>query len=115
MLEQAIENTITTDVTEKVGGMIQVSGLRFRYDPKARHGRRVLEVTVGDKPLSLDRRYTVAVNALLAEGGHNYRWFKNGGADRHKAGEQYEMVRSWIEHRDEVSAPPSDRIIKVVD
>src|SRR5688500_1860061 len=34
VLEQAIENTATTDVAKKVGGMIQVSGLRFSYGPK---------------------------------------------------------------------------------
>jgi 2',3'-cyclic-nucleotide 2'-phosphodiesterase (5'-nucleotidase family) len=78
VLEQAIENTVTTDVAKKVGGMIQVSGLRFSYDPTARRGRRIREVTIGDGALPPRRRYTVAVNALLAEGGQNYTWFKQG-------------------------------------
>ena len=112
VLEQAIENFTTTDVTRKVGGMIQVSGLHFSYNPEARPNRRVQEVTVGGQALEPRRRYTVAVNALLAEGGHNYRWFERG-IDRHKAGKQYEMVKAWIERRGDVSAPPTDRITKV--
>ena len=111
-LEQAIENFTTTDMTKKVGGMIQVSGLRFSYDPKARRGRRVSEVMVAGSPLAPRRRYTVAVNALLAEGGHNYQSFTRG-TDRREAGKQYEMVRSWIERCGKVFAPPTDRIIKV--
>jgi 5'-nucleotidase / UDP-sugar diphosphatase len=114
VLEQAIENTVTTDVAKKVGGMIQVSGLRFSYGPKARRDRRVREVTVGDRALSPRRRYSVALNALPAEGGHNYTWFKQG-TDRREAGKQYETVKSWIEQRGEVSAPLSDRIIKVTN
>ena len=112
VLEQAIENFTTTDVTRKVGGMIQVSGLHFSYNPEARRNRRVQEVTVGGQALEPRRRYTVAVNSLLAEGGHNYRWFERG-IDRREAGKQYEMVKSWIERRGEVSAPPTDRITKV--
>lgn len=113
-LEQAIENFTTTDATKKVGGMIQVSGLRFSYDPEARRGRRVREVTVAGRPLAPRRRYTVAVNGLLAEGGHNYQPFTRG-TSRREAGTQYEMVKSWIERRGEVSAPPTNRIIKVTN
>jgi 5'-nucleotidase / UDP-sugar diphosphatase len=114
MLEQAIENFTTKDMTKKVGGMIQVSGLRFSYDPAARPNQRVREVTVGGRAIAPRRRYTVAVNALLAEGGHNYRSFERG-TDRREVGKQYEMVRDWIERRGEVSAPPTDRIIKVAN
>jgi 2',3'-cyclic-nucleotide 2'-phosphodiesterase (5'-nucleotidase family) len=94
--------------------MIQVSGLRFSYGPKARRDRRVRDVTVGDRALSPRRRYSVALNAVPAEGGHNYTWFKQA-TDRREAGKQYEMVKSWIEQRGEVSAPLSDRIIKVTN
>lgn len=114
VLEQAIENFTAIDVTKKVGGMIQVSGLRFSYDPQARRSRRVQEITVGGLALAPRSRYTVAVNALLAEGGHNYKWFERG-IDRRKVGKQYEMVRSWIERHGKVSAPPTDRITKVAN
>lgn len=112
VLEQAIENFAAKDTSKKVGGMIQVSGLKFSYDPEAQRERRVQAVTVAGQALEPRRRYTVAVNALLAEGGHNYSAFKRG-TDRSEKGKQYEMVKSWIERQGEVSAPPTDRITKV--
>ena len=33
ILEQSVENTFSDDPATKVGGMIQVSGIRFRFDP----------------------------------------------------------------------------------
>lgn len=112
VLEQAIENFSTTDVTEKVGGMIQVSGLQFQYDPESERGDRVKNITIGDRELVPRRHYAVAINGLLAEGGHNYEEFERG-TDRREAGNQYDMVRSWIERRGDVSAPRTDRIIDV--
>lgn len=112
VLEQAIENFSITDVTEKVGGMIQVSGLKFRYDPGLERGDRVKEITIGGREIAPRRHYAVAINGLLAEGGHNYEAFERG-TDRREVGNQYDMVRSWIERRGDVSAPRSDRIIGV--
>jgi hypothetical protein len=33
IVEQSLENIYTDDPAKKVGGMIQVSGLTFTYDP----------------------------------------------------------------------------------
>ncbi len=114
VLEQSIENFTTKDTRKKVGGMIQVSGLRFSFDPNARNGRRVRDITVGNQPLASRRRYAVAVNALLAEGGHNYQDFVRG-TDRREMGKQYEIVRGWMTQRGEVSAPPTGRITKLAE
>ena len=73
VLEQAVENTFTGDPATKVGGMVQVSGIRFRYDPKMAKGHRVwhVERTEGKwKPMD---EYTLATNTMMAGGGHNYR------------------------------------------
>lgn len=114
VLEQSIENFTTQDPAKKVGGMIQVSGLRFSYDPRKARGERVREITVDGAPLTAERDYKVATNALLAEGGHNYRTFTQG-AERHEAGKQYEIIRNWIAKRGSVSPPPLGRIIKLGD
>lgn len=110
VLEQSIENFSAREPSKKVGGMIQVSGLEFTYDPEAPRNQRVLKVSVGGRALEPGERYTVAVNALLAEGGHNYAAFERG-TDRREAGKQYEMVRAWIGRHGEVSAPPPGRIV----
>ena len=70
--------------------------------------------TVAGAALDPRRQYTIAVNGLLAEGGHNYAPFTHG-LDRREVGKQYEMVKSWITAHDEISAPPTNRIMKVSD
>jgi 5'-nucleotidase len=112
ILEQATENVFTEDSTGKVGGMIQISGLRFSYDPNSPRGNRVKEISVGDQPLDRSRVYTVAANALLAEGGHNQKTFLSG-TEKREAGKQYEMVKKWIETKKGVSVPADKRIIKL--
>nr|AYM52768.1 2'3'-cyclic-nucleotide 2'-phosphodiesterase 5'-nucleotidase [Simulacricoccus ruber] len=110
-LEQSIENVVTKDATRKVGGMIQVSGLRFAYRPDAPRGQRVRSVTVAGAPLAAGRVYTVAVNGLLAEGGHRYTQFEQG-TERREVGEQFTMVRDWMARRGVVSAPAPGRIAR---
>ncbi|MBI3654209.1 MAG: 5'-nucleotidase C-terminal domain-containing protein [Acidobacteria bacterium] len=112
VLEQAIENFTTKEPSQKVGGMIQVSGLTFSYDPYEPRGHRVQHIKVGDHPLSTQQRYAIAVNSLLAEGGHHFMAFTRGKA-RQPVGKQYEMVKAWIARRGEVSAPPTNRIIRL--
>ena len=68
-LEQTLQNVLTEDPRERVGGIIQVSGLQFRYDPRAVFPRRVAEVTVNGEPLTPDHVYRVATTSVLAEGG----------------------------------------------
>lgn len=114
VLEQAVENVLTTDATKKVGGMIQISGLRFSYDARLPDGSRVKEIFAGDKPLEQTRSYTVAVNALLAEGGHNQKTFP-AGAEKREAGKQYETVKKWIAAQKSVNVPPTNRITKIAE
>jgi 2',3'-cyclic-nucleotide 2'-phosphodiesterase (5'-nucleotidase family) len=111
-LEQAVENVFTDDPAVKVGGMIQVGGIRFRYDPKLAKGHRVWHVdrTAGRwNPLD---EYTVVTNTMMAGGGHNYQALTKG-EKREEHGSQYEMIRLWMARQDTVTTPPSGRIEKV--
>jgi len=109
ILEQAIENAYTDDPEKKVGGMVQVSGIRFRYDRAAPFGKRLTLVEAGDAPLQDDKSYLVATNSMLAGGGHRYDTFLHG-RDREEKMEQYQMIRNWIKARREITAPPPGRI-----
>ena len=71
IIEQSLTNTYSDDPETKVGGLIQVAGLQFRHD-----GKRLIEVTVGNRPLNPTRDYRVVTNSMLAGGGHNYRTFE---------------------------------------
>lgn len=57
------------------GRFLQVSGLTVAYDLSRPPGARVREVRIGGKPLEPARRYSVATDAFLADGGDGYGMF----------------------------------------
>jgi len=111
VLEQAVENVFTDDPADKVGGMIQVSGIRFRYDPKRAKGSRVWHVERTEGRWNPKDEYTVATNTMMAGGGHNYRTLTKG-EKRAEHGSQYEAIRRWFAEHDVTTTPPAGRITK---
>ncbi|MBI4587678.1 MAG: 5'-nucleotidase C-terminal domain-containing protein [Candidatus Rokubacteria bacterium] len=74
-LTQALERAVSA-YPRPAGLFLQVSGLRFVFDPARRPGQRVLEVTIGGLPLDPARAYTVALPDYLARGGDGYSMFR---------------------------------------
>lgn len=109
ILEQAVENVVTDDPEKKVGGMIQVSGMMFTYNPAKPYPNRVQSAHVGGQALRSDQVYWVATNSLLAGGGHRYRTFM-AGQDRQERGSQYELLREWFSRQSPIEAPAPGRI-----
>jgi 5'-nucleotidase/UDP-sugar diphosphatase len=112
VLEQAVENTYSDDPKVKVGGMVQVSGIRFSYDPIQAKGQRVWHVERVEGQWDAKAAYTIVTNSMLAAGGHNYQTLTKG-ENRTELGSQYEIVRNWITRHSPVSSPPSGRITKM--
>ena len=109
VLEQAVENVYTEDPLKKVGGMIQVSGIRFRYDPQRPFSERVTAVQIGEDSVDPKRDYRVVTNSLLAEGGHNYKALMQG--KNKKEGEPvYNVIKEAITELGKVRAPHDRRI-----
>jgi 2',3'-cyclic-nucleotide 2'-phosphodiesterase (5'-nucleotidase family) len=75
----ALENGVS-EVENKAGRFPHVSGLTFEYDPAAPKGSRVVQAVVGGKALEPARRYTVAANDYIQNGGDGYAALKNGKA-----------------------------------
>ena len=70
-IRQALENGVSQ--VEVAGGRFpQVSGLRYTFNPTRPVGSRILEVRVGDAPLSDTTIYTVALNDFMLRGGDGY-------------------------------------------
>lgn len=111
VLEQAVENTFTDDPAVKVGGMIQVSGIRFKYDPKTARGHRVWHVERTEGRWRPVDDYTVVTNSMMSVGGHNYRTLTRG-EKRVEHGSQYQTIRDWITKNSPVSTPRPGRTIK---
>lgn len=73
-LLSALENGVSK-VEDKAGRFPQVSGIRFTYDPARPAGARVVEASVGGKPLDPAAVYRVATNDYLLRGGDGYEAF----------------------------------------
>lgn len=111
ILEQSLENTYTDSSRKKVGGVVQVSGLRFKYQPEKSYPKRITEVSVNGKKLERKRNYQVATNTLLAGGGHNYTTFLEG-KNIEEGERQYEVVKLAILQREALRTPKPGRIEK---
>ena len=66
------------DAPAPQGKFPQVSGIRFKYDPKQEAGKRVYDVKVADKALDPEKTYTLATNDFMAGGGDGYTMFAKG-------------------------------------
>lgn len=109
ILEQSLENVFTSKTTDKVGGMVQVSGIRFAFDAGKPPGQRVRSIRRSDGDWDEAASYRVATNSLLAQGGHNYRTLEQV-TNKTEHGLQYHMIRRWMQARSPVTAPEPGRI-----
>lgn len=114
ILEQAVENVFSEDPTVNVGGMIQLSGLRFKYRATGAKGHRISSIqrTIGRWNPAGD--FLVATNSMLAQGGHNQESFRHGEAITEHSS-QYELIKRAFRRDSPVKAPASGRIERDVD
>jgi 5'-nucleotidase len=57
---------------ETYSRMLQLAGVTYSYSRERPKGDYVVDVKVGGQPLELERTYTAAINAFLAEGGEGF-------------------------------------------
>lgn len=112
ILEQAVDNVFSDDPDTKVGGMIQVSGLRFSYNENNPKGHRVVSINCEAGEWDPARDYAVATNSMLAKGGHNQSSFLHGRALKEYPA-QYQMLKSAIEQLHDIGPPAGGRIRRV--
>ncbi len=70
-IHHALERSISIYPQPNLG-FLQVSGLRFTFDPNKPSGERIVSVTIGNSPLSDDEIYTVGVTNSMANGALGY-------------------------------------------
>ncbi len=63
-------------------GMLQVSGLKFKYDKNKKEGDRVVEIVIcrGElvHPINPQKYYKIATNSFVAKGGDDFSIFTQG-------------------------------------
>tara|TARA_B100000029_G_scaffold177683_1_gene175037 strand:+ start:65 stop:1579 length:1515 start_codon:yes stop_codon:yes gene_type:complete len=109
---EALENGVS-QVEQNAGRFPQVSGMSFKWNPKAEVGSRVVSVEIGGRPLIKGKNYTVATNDYLANGGDGYSVFKKGKVIIDASGATYlaNMVMNYIEAKGTVSPKVEGRIV----
>ncbi|MDQ0220135.1 hypothetical protein ELQ35_22095 [Peribacillus cavernae] len=113
---QALEHSVSA-VETGAGQFMQVSGVRFKYDPSYPAGDRVYAVEVnaenGDAPIEPAKVYTVATNAFIADGGDGYTMFKKA-KDEGRITElfvvDYEVLNNYLSKNSPVSPQVEGRI-----
>src|SRR5712691_3929812 len=73
-LKAGLENSVSR-LPQESGRFLQVSGLAVVFDPTAPSGSRINSVQVNGAPLNPARRYSVAADNFIAEGGDGYTMF----------------------------------------
>jgi len=76
ILEQSAK--LEADAGGSGGKILQVSGLRFKYDLRLEKGKRILDLMVNGKNIDNNRIYLAAVSNYLVDGGDGYIQFKDG-------------------------------------
>ncbi len=79
LLGDILEHSVARSAEDgEPGRFPQISGMSFKFDTRKLPGQRVLEISVGGKPLDETRTYTIATSDfLVARGGDGYTMFKD--------------------------------------
>ena len=95
-------------------GILQVSGIKIRYDLAEPAGSRIKDVYVGSRPLDRKKTYTVTTVDFLADGGDAFSTFKKGKNIVYGMALRDVFV-SYLEKHSPVSPRTEERIIMTME
>jgi 5'-nucleotidase/UDP-sugar diphosphatase len=78
ILEQSAINLRPTDDLDRVGGLVQTSGIRYTIDLTKPLHHRIRDVFVGNRPIEATRSYTAITNGGFLQGTHRQSAFAEG-------------------------------------
>lgn len=104
-LEQSATNLRPADDMDRVGGLLQTSGIRWTLDLTRPAGRRVSGVSVGGAPLDPARHYKVVTNGGILQGTHRYTAIARGANVERDEQNVTEVLVEALRRRGTVSAP----------
>jgi 2',3'-cyclic-nucleotide 2'-phosphodiesterase (5'-nucleotidase family) len=93
--------------------ILQISGLKVKYDDSKPAGEKVVEITLPDgTPIDPAKTYTVTVNSFMASGGDGYTTLKDG---KNKVVDivDIDALVKYIKSKGEVNPSINGRITKI--
>jgi 2',3'-cyclic-nucleotide 2'-phosphodiesterase (5'-nucleotidase family) len=78
ILERSATNLRPANALDRVGGLVQTSGMRWTIDLTQPVGHRISNVSVGVRALDDDTEYTVMTNGGFLQGTHRQTTFAEG-------------------------------------
>ncbi len=94
-------------------GYAQMSGIEARYDSRKPIGNRLIEASINGKPLDLNKKYTVASSAFVANGGDNYTMLAEGILIRKSDKRKIDYFIEYFQKAKNVKVPPIGRQIDI--
>ena len=113
ILEQSAANLRPANELDRVGGMIQTSGLRWTIDLTKPIGRRIGDVFVGARAIDDGALYTVATNGGLLQGTHRQTTFAAGRDVVRDSRSFAAVLEDGLRHLGTVHAPPMGAVTLV--
>lgn len=109
-IKEVLEQSLTLE-----RGMLQVSGLKVKYDPDHPEGERVLAIEVGKEVLTPENTYRVATIEILAQGGDLFRAFPQSRRLTPKGSQPLfaDILQEYLAAKKVVKTPPRGRLIPV--
>lgn len=110
-LKAGIENGLSRIQDEK-GRFPHVSGMRIKYNSLREPLQRVTEITIGGKPVDLEKTYTLATLDYIASGGSGYSMFKDSERLVKIGGGKllWEYIMNHILEKKEIAPSIDDRL-----
>lgn len=116
---EALENGVKA-YPGAAGQFLQVSGIKYTFDPSKEAGSRIVDITMSDgTKLDLEKKYTVVINDFMAGGGDGYSMLKCTGIGENDPDVKLllstnyylrDVFREYVEAKGTISPETSGRI-----
>src|SRR5690554_1834443 len=114
-MEKEIHNVFAEDPKERFGGwLVRFSGMTLKFDSSKPKGERVIEITVGDEVLDLDRVYTVSACRREGEPDHMLCRMPNLTETEVKEYTVHEVLEEYLKEKGTI-APVRDGRAQALD
>ena len=110
-IREALERSVASYPRSGLS-FLQVSGLRFVFDPAKAVGDRVMSISVGGVPIMRDKAYTVTVMRSLADGALGYWkiWSKRNVVSKSDSMSSAVAVQKFMTANPKINYSTLDRI-----